>query len=380
MKILFAPDKFKSCMTAPAVCSVLEKAFRMAFPEALLVSLPMADGGDGTVEAILAATGGDRHTVRVSGPLGKETDAVFGTFRNGKTAVIEMASASGIALLKPEERDPRKASTYGTGELIRAALDRGAEEIILGIGGSATVDGGAGMAQALGYRLLDRDGGELPRGGSALASLHAIDSSGADPRLFRTRFRIACDVTNPLLGPDGAARVFGPQKGAGPECVEELENALANLARCWKASGMLTGEQPGDGAAGGLGAGLRAFCRAVPESGARLIMNALDFDRHVRTASLVVTGEGRTDSQTQSGKICSEIAKAAHAAHVPVLLLSGSLDGDPASFHPLFDYVFSISPGRTSLEEALKNGEADLFLFAWNLARMLRDAKEIVKP
>ena len=226
-KIIFAPDKFKSCMTAPRICSVLTEAFRSVMPETELVSLPMADGGDGTVEAILAATGGERVTVSVTGPLGKNVEASFGLCRNGECAVLEMASASGIALLKVEELDPLHATTYGTGELIKAALDRGVKEIVLGIGGSATVDGGAGMAQALGYRLLDENGIDLPFGGGALCTLKTIDASNVDPRLFQTRIRVACDVTSPLLGPTGAAAVFGPQKGASPDDVVLLERALS---------------------------------------------------------------------------------------------------------------------------------------------------------
>ena len=380
MKIVFAPDKYKSCMTAPEVCAALHKAFRAVFPDAELVSLPMADGGDGTVESVLSAAGenGERRRVSVTGPLGGRTEAVFGLINNGATAVLEMASASGIALLSPSELDPRRATTYGTGELIRHALDSGVREILIGIGGSATVDGGAGMAQALGYRLLDAEGNELPPGGAPLNRLAKIDPSGADPRIFRTRFLIASDVTSPLLGLAGAARVFGPQKGADPVCVEELERGLANLAECWKASGLLPDpDRPGDGAAGGLGAGLRAFCKAIPGSGAKLVMDTLHFRDHLRGASLVVTGEGRTDSQTGAGKLCGAVAEAAHADGVPVLLLSGALDGRPEDFYPVFDYAFSISPGRTNLDESLKNGPADLHAFAWNLARLIRDGGRI---
>ena len=372
-KIIFAPDKYKSCMTAPTVCEKLSEAFGEIFPEAELLSLPMADGGDGTVDSILAATGGEKITLRVTGPLGAPVDACFGLVRDGKCAVLEMASASGIALLKREELDPEHATTYGTGELIKAALDRGVEEIIIGIGGSATVDGGAGMAQALGYRFLDAAGRDLPLGGAALTTLDSIDCTHADPRLFQTRIRVACDVTSPLLGPTGAAYVFGPQKGADAACVELLESALANLLRVWKKQNMLhPAELPGDGAAGGLGAGLRAFCHAHPESGARLVMDALEFEKHLAGASLVITGEGKTDSQTGEGKLCGELAKTAHAHGVPVMLLSGALDGNDEDFYPVFDYAFSISPGRTSLDAALANGPADLYFFAKNIARLLK--------
>ena len=379
MKIIFAPDKFKSCMTAPEVCAELERAFREVFPEAQLVSLPMADGGDGTMEAMLAAAGGERKTVTVTGPLGTPVQASFAMLSSG-TAVLEMASASGIALLKGQELDPLRATTRGTGELIKAALDCSAKEIILGIGGSATTDGGAGMAQALGFRLLDAAGRDLEPGGGALDKLASIDVSQADPRLPHVTFRVACDVTNPLLGPRGAARVFAPQKGASPACVELLERNLTHLADVWKETGLLAStDRPGDGAAGGLGAGLRAFCHAESESGAQLVMKTLGFSAHLKGASLVVTGEGRTDSQTESGKICSEIAREAHAHGVPVMLLSGALENAGAGLDALFDFVFSISPGRTSLDDALKNGRHDLYECARNIARLARRAKDIFK-
>lgn len=372
-KIIFAPDKFKSCMTAPEVCAVLTEAFQDIMPETQFVSLPMADGGDGTVEAILAATGGERVTVRVTGPLGRDVDASFGICRNGECAVLEMASASGIALLKVDELDPLHATTYGTGELIKAALDRGVKEIVLGIGGSATVDGGAGMAQALGYRLLDENGVDLPFGGSALLNLKTIDDSHVDPRLFETRIRVACDVTSPLLGPTGSAAVFGPQKGASPDDVILLEKALSALNEVWLKQGMLTpAALPGDGAAGGLGAGLRAFCKARPESGANLVMDTLELERHLAGADLVVTGEGRTDSQTGEGKLCGELAKKAHAHGVKVLLLSGSLEGTDEDYIPLFDYVFSTSTGRVTLSEILAHGPEDLYFTARNIARLLK--------
>ena len=371
-KIIFAPDKFKSCMTAPRICSILTDAFRKIMPETELVSLPMADGGDGTVESILAATGGDRVSVSVTGPLGNKVDAAFGICRNGECAVLEMASASGIALLKVEELDPLHATTYGTGELIKAALDRGVKEIVLGIGGSATVDGGAGMAQALGYRLLDENGMDLPFGGGALCNLKSIDASHVDERLFQTRIRVACDVTSPLLGPTGAAAVFGPQKGASPDDVILLEKALSVLNDVWLKQNMLSpAALPGDGAAGGLGAGLRAFCKACPESGAKLVMDTLEFERHLAGADLVITGEGRTDSQTGEGKLCGELAKKAHAHGVKVLLLSGSLEGNDNDYSPLFDYVFSTSTGRVTLSEILAHGPEDLYFTALNIARLL---------
>ncbi len=361
MKIILAPDKFKGCMKSPQVCEILRRAFKEEFPEAEILSLPMADGGEGTVEALLSASGGELRCVRVSGPTGKEVEAQFGLYNNGRSAVMEMASASGLALLSRRELNPLKASTYGTGELISAILDCGVSEITIGIGGSATVDGGAGMAQALGFKLLDAEGEELQRGAEALQNLASIDCSKADPRLASVSFKVACDVRNPLLGRNGAARVYGPQKGATPSMIEKLEAALARLSGQWIAAGLLDStDRPGDGAAGGLGAGLRAFCKAQMLPGARLVMDSACFDKHLAGAAFVVTGEGRTDSQTDEGKLCSEVAKAAKAAKIPVLLLSGALAGDVLKLNQSFDVALSISTGHSSLEEAIASGRHDL--------------------
>ena len=371
MKIVIAPDKYKSNMDSPTVCRIIRDAFLKVMPEAQIIELPMADGGEGTVRALTAAAGGTFHKAVVSDPLGRRTTAVFGLFNQGKTAVMEMSSASGIALLQKTELNPLKTSTYGTGELIRAILDHGAREIIIGIGGSATVDGGAGMAQALGFRLLDQNHQELEKGGGSLIHLQEIDISHADPRLKETTFHTACDVTSPLLGPKGAAAVFGPQKGATPEMVQLLEKGLSRLSEIWKTSGLLScADQPGDGAAGGLGAGLKAFCKARFRSGAQLIMNALKFKENIADADLVITGEGKTDSQTEAGKICGEIAAAAHEEGVPVLLLSGSLEGNVMDFFKIFDYAFSTSSGHTTLEATLAHSREDLAFSAENIARI----------
>jgi glycerate kinase len=310
MKVILAPDKFKGNMTSPEVCSVIRDAFLSVMPDAQMISLPMADGGEGTVEAVVTANHGEIRSVEVSGPLGAKVNASFGLYNRNRSAVLEMSSASGLALLDPSQLDPLSATTYGTGELIRAALDCGIRELTIGIGGSATVDGGAGMAQALGYRLLDQDGKELPHGAKYLAKLAKIDASRVDKRLFETRIQVACDVTNPLLGPNGAAAVYGPQKGAKtPEMVAELEKALTNLADVWLLNSFLESvDQPGDGAAGGLGAGLRAFCKATPTSGAKLVISMLELEKHLPGTNLLITGEGCTDSQTESGKLCAEIA------------------------------------------------------------------------
>lgn len=378
MKIVLAPDKYKGNMSSPEICSIVRKAFLEIMPDAEIISLPMADGGEGTVDAMVAAGGGEIRKVTVTGPLGgRKVEAVYGIYNSGKSAVLEMASASGMALVPKKELNPLLATTYGTGELIKVILDARVRDITIGIGGSATVDGGAGMAQALGYSLLDASGRELPHGGGALENIASIDCSKADRRIFDTKFKVACDVTNPLLGSNGAAHVYGPQKGATPDMVDRLEKCLGKLASVWIESGMLASvEEPGDGAAGGLGAGLRAFCKAVPSSGARLIMNALEFDRHIRSADLVITGEGCTDSQTESGKLCCEVAKAAHDANVPVMLLSGGLKGDRSGFNDTFDFSFSISSGaHASIEEAIAAGRENLYFTARNLAALISRRK-----
>ena len=372
MKIVLAPDKFKGCMRSPQICEILKRAFKEVFPGAEVISIPMADGGEGTVEAIVSATGGEMRQASVSGPLGKPVDARFGLYNSGRSAVMEMASASGMELLSRRELDPLKTSTYGTGELIKAILDCGVEEITIGIGGSATVDDGAGMAQALGYKLLDQSGKPIALGGGALRGLAKISTADVDPRLFKTRIKVASDVNNPLLGRNGAARIYGPQKGATPEMVEHLEAGLSNLERVWRDSGLLLGtDLPGDGAAGGLGGGLRAFCKVEMVSGARLVIEATGLEKHIQGASFVVTGEGRTDSQTTSGKLCCEVAKCARKAGIPVILLSGSLSGDVLNLNEHFDVALSISTGHGSLEEAIASGRHDLYFTGRNLARLV---------
>ena len=376
MKIVIAPDKFKGNMTAPQVCGIVKKAFQQHLPDAEIITLPMADGGEGTVHAVISAMNGQLHTVVVKGPLGSNVTAEFGTFRrsDGKlTGVMEMASASGLALIPPEKRDILKATTYGTGEVIKALLDMEVSEIIIGIGGSATNDGGAGMAQALSCHLLDQEGRELPPGGGALVHLAKIDVSEMDKRLKNVKFRVACDVTNPLLGANGATAIYGPQKGADSISSPILEKGLAKLAEIWINDGMLENvTEEGDGAAGGLGAGLRAFCKAEKVSGARLVMELLEYEKHLQGADLVILGEGCTDSQTESGKICSEASAVAGKHHVPVLLLSGALLGTAEGFAKNFDCAFSTSTGgHKNLEETLKAGKDDLYFTASNIASLI---------
>ena len=374
MKILIAPDKFKGNMTSPEVCEIICGAFRKELPQAELLVLPMADGGEGTAEALTKANNGTMYEVKVHGPLGREVTARFGMYDNKRSAVMEMASASGLALLKKEERSVLHSTTYGTGELIKAALDAGAVHLTIGIGGSATVDGGTGMARALGCRFLTEDGKELTDDIASFRDLAYIDTANMDPHLKDITVRCACDVTNPLLGPEGAAAVYGPQKGATPEMVGILEKSLTRISEILVKQGMLSGtDGPGDGAAGGLGAALRAFCHAEMVSGAELIMKEASLEKHLHGADLLITGEGCTDGQTQSGKLCSQIALLARRYNVKTLLLSGALKGDPEAIGQLFDYALSTSTGaHESLDEAIAAGKKDLAFTAGQIARLLR--------
>ena len=303
MKIVIAPDSYKESLSALEVAQAVEAGFRQVFPDADYVLVPVADGGEGTVDAMVAATGGRKETVTVSGPLGEPVEAFYGLTGDGDTAVIEMAAASGLALVPPDRRNPLLTNSRGTGELIRAALDAGARRFILGIGGSATNDGGAGMVQALGVRLLDLEGRELDGSGGDLARLERIDVSALDPRLAECRIEVACDVDNPLTGARGASAVFGPQKGATPEMVQALDANLARLARIvGRDLGVAVDTVPGAGAAGGMGAAMLAFFGATLKPGIEIVTAAVDLDTHVRDADLVITGEGRIDFQTVSAR------------------------------------------------------------------------------
>lgn len=375
MRIVIAPDSFKGSMRSPEACEAIRGGILCAMPEATVISVPMTDGGEGTVEAAVLAAAGSFVDTRVHDPLGRKRDARFGILGSSGTAVLEMAAASGMELLARDELDPAVTTTYGTGELILSALDMGVAEIILGIGGSATVDGGSGMAQALGCRLIDRDGSDHVRGcsGGGLKDLADVDPAGMDPRLDETRIRVACDVTNPLLGPNGAARVYGPQKGAGADMVEVLEAGMRNLASIWRRRGMLQNpDRPGDGAAGGLGAGLRAFCDAELLPGAELMMQITGLKEHISQADLVITGEGCTDAQTASGKLCGAVAEAARDAGKPAILLSGQIEPDLDDLFSLFAAVFCITAGPCTLEEAMAGGRENLFAAARNISGLLK--------
>lgn len=379
MKIVIAPDSWKESLTALEVANHIAQGFREIFPEAEYQLIPLADGGEGTVEAMVAATGGRKITVPVIGPLGEEIDAFFGLDSTGRRAFIEMAAASGIEIVPPAQRNPLITTSWGTGELIRHALDAGARHLIIGIGGSATNDGGAGMAQALGAKLLDKDGKPLGQGGGALQRLARIDLSGLDKRLAACRIDVACDVNNPLTGEQGASAIFGPQKGATPDMVKQLDENLAHYAEVIKRDvqrEVLT--LPGGGAAGGMGAALFAFCGAQLRPGIEIVTEALGFEEAVRGASLVITGEGRLDSQSVHGKVPVGVARVARRHNIPVIGIAGSLTADVGVVHRHgIDAVFSVLYRLCTLEEALSEAGDNLQKAARNIAAALRVGQQL---
>jgi glycerate kinase len=362
MRIVIAPDSFKECATAVEVADAIAEGIRRALPDADLVLVPMADGGEGTVDALLAATDGLKVDVEATGPMGNRLLSTYGVLGGGRTAVIEMAAASGLALVPTSRRDPGYATTYGTGELLRHALDRGVKRIIVGVGGSATNDGGAGMAQALGYSLTDKEGKELPRGGLALSSLASIDATGKHPALDACEVLVACDVANPLCGPNGASQVYGPQKGADPDTVGALDAALRHYAEVVAEQlGTPILDIPGSGAAGGLGGGLVAFAGAQLRPGVEIVAETTDLARKIKGADLVITGEGKLDQQTVEGKTPVGVARIAKAQGVPVIAIAGALDeGYQEVYDHGIDAAVSIAPGGTVLSESIRHARAFL--------------------
>jgi glycerate kinase len=379
-RVLVCPNAFKGSLTAgEAARAIAEGLTRVSMPGGLPrfepLCLPLADGGDGTLETLVEATGGTLHRITVRDPLGRPIEAAWGRLGGEQraTAVIEMAQASGLRLLRPQEYDPLHATTYGTGELMRAALDAGCQTLIVGIGGSATTDGGAGMAQALGVRLLDAAGKDLPPGGAALARLARIDRSAfAWPANMQAL--VACDVDNPLCGPEGAAAVYGPQKGATPEMIPVLDAALTHYAEVLRTQlGADVADVPGAGAAGGLGAGLLAFCHATLRPGTEMALDATQFDARLRECGLVITGEGRLDAQTVRGKVVAGVTRRAQAAGVPVVALAGSLgEGAEAGLRAQgLTVALSILDGPLSVEEAMRDGYRLLGDAAERVGRLL---------
>ncbi len=377
MCILICPDKFKGSLTAFEVAESMSRGFSEGWPEAECLTCPLADGGEGTLEVLIRATGGDIEYLEVTGPLGERLRAPLGMAGDGNTAVVEMAAASGMVLIPAEKRNPLHTTTAGTGELIKGALERGARRIIVGIGGSATNDGGTGMASVLGARFLDAEGRELPPGGGHLERLATIDLEGLDPRLRKTEILVASDVDNPLLGPEGASRVYAPQKGAGPAEVETLERGLARLVEVYtrlagKEAEALA-ERPGAGAAGGLGFGLAAFLGAEIRPGIEVIMEAVGFEDLLASCRLVMTGEGKLDAQTARGKTVVGVARKARERGIPVLALGGEVAPEAAVLHDMgVTALIPIAPGPLDREECMRMAAELLQRASREIAALLR--------
>lgn len=372
-KYVVAPDSFKESMTAKEVCDAMEKGIKEADSAAEVIKVPMADGGEGTVDSLVDATHGQRVIVEVTGPLGNKINAYYGILGNGTTAVIEMAKASGLEIVEKKKRNPMITTTFGTGELIRDALDHNVKEIIIGLGGSSTNDGGSGMAQALGAKLLDQNNHQIPFGGGNLDKLDKIDISNLDSRLQDVKIILASDVTNPLIGKEGASRVFGLQKGATPEMVEKLENNLQHYAKIVKRDlNKDVASLSGAGAAGGLGAGLMAFTTCEMRQGVDIAIEVTKLEEKIRDADYVFTGEGGTDFQTKFGKTPYGVAKLGKKYHKPVISLAGYLgEGIDSLYSEGFTAIFGIIPGACDLSTALKNGPSNVARTTENIVRLL---------
>ncbi len=373
IRVLVAPQAFKGSLSPLEAARGIAEGIRAAWPEAEVDLAPVADGGDGTVDALVLATGGRKLRVKTVDPLGRPIEAEIGVLGDGRTAVVEMAQASGLARLRPEERNPLVTTTYGTGLLIRAALDAGFRRIIVGIGGSATNDGGAGMLQALGMGLFDREGRPIPPGGQGLLALDRIDPSGLDPRLAEAEIIVASDVTNPLCGPEGAAAVYGPQKGATPQMVRLLDEALAHFAAVVRRDlGKDVAQVPGAGAAGGLGAGLLLLPNVRIRPGAEVVFEAVGIDTRLARADLVLTGEGAVDRSTAFGKTPARLAERARAYGRPLVILTGRLGPGYEQLYPLgVGAVVPIVPGPVGEAEAMARAFEFLKAAAERTCRLL---------
>jgi glycerate kinase len=366
MKILLAPDKFRGSLSAAEVCRAMTEGIRQADPSAEAVALPLADGGEGTLDILLAHAGGRKVPARVEDPLGRPIQAEFGLSADGQTAYVETAAAAGLRLLQPHEYDALRTSTYGLGQLLTAALDAGAQRVVLGLGGSATTDGGTGMAAALGYRFRNADGREIARPcGGTLGEIARIDSSRIRYDFSNIQIDVACDVTNPLTGPAGTAAVYAPQKGATAEDVAVLEVGLRRLAELTRAAPLSLGRGaggeglPGDGAAGGLGFGTRVFLNATLKPGVELVMDHVGFDEALDGVDLILTGEGKLDGQTLAGKLIAGICRKAGERGIPVAALVGTLDADPVALRALgLSFATSVLTRPQSLDEALETAFA----------------------
>jgi glycerate kinase len=378
MKIVIAPDSFKECLSATKVAAAISEGIQKIVPEAEIICIPVADGGEGTVEALVTATGGRIIATPSFDALNRPIESFYGVLGDRETAVIEMAAASGLEKLTPEERNPLFTSTYGTGILLKAALDAGYTNIILGIGGSATNDGGAGMAQALGFGLLNKDGEQIDRGGESLIDLCSIDCSKVHSLVQKAKITIASDVQNPLLGTSGATHVYGPQKGASSEMLEVLEKSMAHFAEILQEEfGINFADVPGSGAAGGLGAGLMAFCKASLVSGFELVAQLTHLEENIRKATLVFTGEGKIDSQTVFGKTISGVAKLAKKNHVPVIALAGKIEDNLTELYIQgVTSVFSIVNEPMSLAESKTNAARLLTATSEQIMRLVSEIEK----
>ena len=357
MKILLAPDKFRGSLDAPQVCKAMSEGIHMVSPEIEVLSLPLADGGEGTLDLLLWYAGGKKYTAKVQDPLGRMIDAEYGLSADGKTAFIEMATASGLRLLKTEERNPLKTSTFGTGELIKIVLEGDVENIILGIGGSATTDAGIGMAAALGWQFLDKNGQSLSPIGENLIKIKKVLSPVSNHQSTVSIY-VACDVTNPLFGENGASYIYGPQKGADEQAVKELDEGLKNISMIFERDfGKNYSLISGTGAAGGLGFGLIAFLNAELKEGVKLLMDFCDFDKKLKDVNLIITGEGKIDNQTLQGKLIKGITDRANLAKIPIAAICGTLDVSPQELQEIgINYATSIMNRPMDLDEALKYG------------------------
>lgn len=380
MKIVIASDSFKGSCSTLEVADHVAAGFLKVFPQAQIVKIPVADGGEGTVEAMVLGSGGTFHKMQVVGPLGEQTEASYGILNNG-VGVVELAAASGLPMVPDEKKNPRITTSYGTGQLILSAVEAGCKKILVGLGGSATNDGGMGIAQAFGVSFKDAEGNELGYGGGELSKLASIDTSKLDPRLAEVEIIIASDVSNPLCGPTGASAVYGPQKGATPELVELLDKNLAHYAQVIKEQlGKDIINVPGAGAAGGASVALMLFAGATIQPGIQVVLDVAEIDKELEDADLVVTGEGRIDGQSVFGKVPVGVAGRAQKFNVPVLAIVGSIgDGAEAVYDHGVDSIINTQNKPMSLQEAMENAGALLENAAERAARTIRIGMEAAK-
>jgi glycerate kinase len=378
INIIVATDSFKGSISTLEAADSIERGIRKVYPSAEIIKIPVADGGEGTVKALVKNSNGIFKTIEVTGPLGDKIKAEYGII-NGNTAIIEMAAASGLTLVSEDKRNPMLTTTYGTGQLIKDALDEGCKKILIGIGGSATNDGGVGMAQALGVSFKDSNGNELAFGGGSLDKLEMIDCSQIDNRIENVEIVVACDVTNPLCGVEGASAIYGPQKGADKLMVELLDKNLSNFASKIKEQlGKDVSEIPGAGAAGGLGAGLLAFCNAEIQSGIDMVLSLVEFEKLLESADLVITGEGKIDGQSVKGKVPYGIGKIAKKFNVPVIAIVGTIGENSEKMH---DYgikvIVSIAEGPITLMDAMDSADELIEKAAERVMRIIKIGQTI---